>query len=207
MVSSDCMPLDRTQHEQHKRRHFILQKAVLSLCIFLSDASPRFCSRPSEGFAVCEIFSSTIWDESLYYAWSRIVQQIVPDLDLYQKKLEEFCKLSNCDEVVLFEKETFLIIATHDQLKEKSVLQYERVSNIIKQFKLTCMQVSSKIESLKIRNKNFSAIIQEFTKSTYIMVVFRDIQPGAVEFNLKSVQKMFEQNKNERVGLQQKWAQ
>ena len=61
-----------------------------------------------------EIFGTSIWDETLYNAWSNIVQFLIPDLPRYKKNLEQFCQLCNCDEIVLFEKETFLIIANYE---------------------------------------------------------------------------------------------
>jgi len=38
----------------------------------------------------------------------------------------------------LFEKSTFLIIAYHENREDRNILKYERLSNIIKQFKLSC---------------------------------------------------------------------
>ena len=58
---------------------------------------------------------------------------------------------------------------------------------------------------MKVKNPKFTAIIQEFTRTTYIMVVFRNIQSGAIEFNLKSAQKIFEQNKSEKQNLLFDW--
>ena len=50
-----------------------------------------------------EVFATSIWDESLYKAWSSIV-----------------------------EKSTFLIIAYYENKQDKNILKYERLSNIIK---------------------------------------------------------------------------
>ena len=40
--------------------------------------------------------------------------------------------------MVLFEKTSLLIIAFHENKKSKDILKYERISDIIKQFKLVC---------------------------------------------------------------------
>lgn len=87
-----------------------------------------------------EFFGTSIWDETLYKAWSNIVQQIVPNMAFIRQQLFELCTICDADEVVLFEKQTFLIIAYFDK-KDRGMLKYERVSNIIKQFKLSCVKL------------------------------------------------------------------
>jgi len=44
----------------------------------------------------------------------------------------KFCEICDCDEIVLFEKTTFLIIAHHELKKHKDKLRFERLSNIVK---------------------------------------------------------------------------
>jgi Ras-related GTP-binding protein A/B len=57
---------------------------------------------------------------------------LIPDIARYSENLERFCKICSCDEIVLFEKETFLIIASFEASAQKNISNYERVSNIIK---------------------------------------------------------------------------
>ena len=125
---------------------------------------------------VVTCFATTIWDVSLYNAWSSIVQTIMPNLQSINQSLERFCKVIECDEIILFEKSTFLIVAYYkhenDTIKEedpKNILKYERISTIVKQFKLSCNRVGSEISMMSIQNSTFKAVIDEFTQNTFIL--------------------------------------
>lgn len=56
-------------------------------------------------------FGTSIWDETLYKAWSEIVTTLIPNISLLETHLNNFCRICNADEVVLFERATFLVIA------------------------------------------------------------------------------------------------
>jgi Ras-related GTP-binding protein A/B len=56
-------------------------------------------------------FATSIWDETLYKAWSNIVYSMIPNVDQLESQLKEFCDICGADEVVLFEKATFLEIS------------------------------------------------------------------------------------------------
>lgn len=59
-----------------------------------------------------------------------------------EKNLAQFCETINADEVVLFERSTFLVISHHDAKGHEDVHRFEKISNIIKQFKLSCIKTS-----------------------------------------------------------------
>ncbi|KAL4456638.1 hypothetical protein ABPG74_000745 [Tetrahymena malaccensis] len=140
---------------------------------------------------VLGFFATSIWDETLYKAWSSIVQQMVPNMQFIKQQLKEFSDLCDADEVVLFEKQTFLIIAFYDK-HERGMLKYERVSNIIKQFKLSCVKLGANIQGITVKNK-FSSTIQEFNENSFIMVVYSDprISQGAIDYNLQYARSHF----------------
>lgn len=48
---------------------------------------------------------------------------------------------------------------------------------------------------MNVKGQNFTALIEEFTPNTYIMVVFSDpkVTLGVVEYNIKCAKKMFEE--------------
>ncbi|XP_075018646.1 ras-related GTP-binding protein A isoform X3 [Calonectris borealis] len=119
-------------------------------------------SRPLE----CVCFRTSIWDETLYKAWSSIVYQLIPNVQQLEMNLRNFAQIIEADEVLLFERATFLRITSvwiamafevtgrmvtvlpirclckvisHYQCKEqRDVHRFEKISNIIKQFKLSC---------------------------------------------------------------------
>jgi len=141
-------------------------------------------------------FRTSIWDETLYKAWSSIVVSLIPNVDILEKHLNNFCSLLDADEVVLFERATFLVIShTHvASQKPRDPHRFEKISNIIKQFKLSCSKSTSQFQSMEVRNKNFAAYIDVFTPNTYIMVIQSDvtIPSSATLLNISNARDHFE---------------
>ncbi|CAK9299022.1 unnamed protein product [Gordionus sp. m RMFG-2023] len=147
-------------------------------------------SKPFE--AVC--FSTSIWDESLYKAWSAIVYNLIPNVSDIESSLRNFATIIDADEVLMFEKATFLMIS-HCQMKEhKDPNRFEKVSNIIKQFKLSCSKFGTTFYTMEIRNSNFASFIDLFTTNTYIMVNVSDpsIPSSLVMLNIKNAKQHFQ---------------
>jgi Ras-related GTP-binding protein A/B len=147
----------------------------------------------SEGLeVVCS--GTSIWDETLYLAWSKIVKYMIPNSKLLSQSLEKFCIACEADEVVLFEKSTFLVISYHSSKKHKDDYRFEKISNIIKLFKLSCSKATARFKSMNVMNSNFCAFIDEFTSSTYIMLVSSDnsVQPALTQMNINIAKKHFE---------------
>lgn len=107
----------------------------------------------------CTAFRTSIWDETLYRAWSNIVYQLIPNVKALENSLYQFATIVDADEVLLFERATFLVIS-HTQLKPHSDShRFEKVSNIIKQFKLSCAKLGAKFQSVEVRiNEQLSII-------------------------------------------------
>jgi Ras-related GTP-binding protein A/B len=121
-----------------------------------------------------ECFRTSIWDETLYKAWSAIVHSLVPNKRAIEKNLSTLCQLCDADEIVLFEKATFLVISHAHMHEHSDAHRFEKISNIVKQFKLSCGNAHAQFVSLEVKNSNFSAFIDAFTSTTYIMVVMSD---------------------------------
>ena len=58
-----------------------------------------------------QCFATSIWDETLYRAWSSIVYSLIPNVEILKSQLEDFRMICGASEVVLFERATFLVIA------------------------------------------------------------------------------------------------
>ncbi|XP_064430196.1 ras-related GTP-binding protein B isoform X4 [Mirounga angustirostris] len=130
----------------------------------------RRLSRPLE----CSCFRTSIWDETLYKAWSSIVYQLIPNVQQLEMNLRNFAEIIEADEVLLFERATFLVISHYQCKKQRDAHRFEKISNIIKQFKLSCSKLAASFQSMEVRNSNFAAFIDIFTSSTYVMVVMSD---------------------------------
>lgn len=129
-------------------------------------------------------FATSIWDESLYKAWSSIVCSLIPNMLMFNKHLEKFTQISEAREVMLFEKTTFLVIShfTKSDGVNGTVARtmndthldpqrFEKISNIIKTFKQSCSKMRSQFQSITIHAQNSSAYIESLTPNTIIMVI------------------------------------
>lgn len=229
----------------------------------------------ADGFRV-HCFATSIWDESLYRAWSRIVQTQIPALSVLEGHLQQFADTCSASEVVVFERTTFLVIAkaaasssntslsssfqktslhhgsnfvyeeddegmegfrdtqgrqastsaalssgfitppTTITLHETSPFshpphskaapapsldpeRFEKVSELIKNFKLSCQKLPAKtsqceFHAVELKAPNFSAYIDSLTSNTYIMILVTDpaIQMASIKLNLQLARDHFE---------------
>ncbi|KAI4169005.1 MAG: hypothetical protein LQ348_007377 [Seirophora lacunosa] len=84
------------------------------------------------------IYTTSIWDESLYRAWGSIVNSLMPNLDIIELGLKDLQAVTEAEEVVLFEQNTFLTVTrvgSEVGNENPNSDRYERLSNIIKTFK------------------------------------------------------------------------
>ena len=139
-------------------------------------------------------FKTSIWDETLYKAWSGIVSILLPNINQLEHSLKVFCKTVKAQEVVLFERSTFLMISHYDDLPHEDAHRFEKISNIIKQFKLSCIKTNYQFLSMVVKNEKFTSFIDEFTSSTYIMVICSDpdIEQEVIAMNIKASRDYFE---------------
>lgn len=139
-------------------------------------------------------FKTSIWDETLYLAWSSIVYSLIPNINALERQLDQFCQVCEADEVVLFERATFLVIAHAQTTEHDDVHRFEKISNIVKQFKLSCSKGGTQFQSMEVRNRNFTAFIEQFTGNTFAMVIMSDpsIQSPAISINIRAAKKYFE---------------
>ncbi|KAJ8892141.1 hypothetical protein PR048_004721 [Dryococelus australis] len=75
-------------------------------------------------------------------AWSAIVYMLIPNVKELEQSLNHFANIIDADEVLLFERATFLVISDCQRRPHRDTHRFEKVSNIIKQFKLSCRSVS-----------------------------------------------------------------
>lgn len=151
-------------------------------------------SKPLE----CTAFRTSIWDETLYRAWSSIVYQLIPNVKALEHSLNYFANVVDADEVLLFERATFLVISHCQRKQHRDSHRFEKVSNIIKQFKLSCSKLGAKFSSMEVRNSIFAAFIDTFTSNTYVMVIMSDpsIPSEATLINIRNARKYFEELEN-----------
>lgn len=132
-------------------------------------------------------------------AWSKIIQILIPNLKFLNQSLQQICEVTQCDEIILFEKSTFLIIAFYEKESDpKNILKYERISTIVKLFKLSCNKIGTEISNMSIQNPNFHAVIDDFTSNTFILLISRNknIRSAALSLNIDCARTYFKKNSN-----------
>ena len=79
------------------------------------------------------------------------------------------------------------VISHAQRNQHRDVHRFEKISNIIKQFKLSCSKLAANFQSMEVRNSNFSSFIDVFTANTYVMVILSDshIPAEAILINIR----------------------
>ena len=152
------------------------------------DERCRLIQARSEDMEI-ENFASSIWDQTLYKAWAGIVHKMIPNLIVIEKFLKAFAKRIGAEEIVLFERSTFLTVTsvvTESGDENPNVDRHERTSNIMKTYKHCVARntrttpASAGFVLFKVQTPQFNCFLARFTDNTYIFVV---IPPGEAAFN------------------------
>ncbi|TLD31098.1 hypothetical protein PspLS_02476 [Pyricularia sp. CBS 133598] len=135
-------------------------------------------------------FATSIWDQSLYKAWSEIIHDLIPSLSLIEEHLEKLGALIEAEEIQLFERTSFLVVSSW--VSEVGALnpfqdRQERLSNILKAFKSSLSKYTGTPRNseqfrdfdLKV-GTGFALFITKFTTNTYILCC---LPPGEARFN------------------------
>ncbi|KAG9123455.1 hypothetical protein FRC07_014913, partial [Ceratobasidium sp. 392] len=165
-------------------------------------------AKPIMGDTSLRCFGTSIWDQSLYRAWSRIVHTLIPNANLLARHLSMFCTICDATEVVLFERTTFLIIARSGRSGEFGEQggdisdsgddpinpeRFEKISELIKAFKLSCSKLQEQFHSLEMRFPQFACLLDVLTPNTYVMVITShpNIQPSLLKLNVRLARNKF----------------
>mmetsp|Transcript_3066 Transcript_3066/g.3648 ORF Transcript_3066/g.3648 Transcript_3066/m.3648 type:complete len:335 (-) Transcript_3066:30-1034(-) len=138
---------------------------------------------------------TSIWDESLYKAWSQIVCSLIPNMNVYNNNLIKFNQILDAEEIILFEKTTFLVISSTtsiaQQLKQQNRLhleddnnidttaldpkRFEKISSIIKTYKQSVTKLRTNFHNLVIRgSKGNQFYIDVLTDNMLVMIILKD---------------------------------
>lgn len=143
------------------------------------DERSELIRHMSEDFRV-DTFGSSIWDQSLYLAWAGIVHKLIPNLWIIEKFLEFYGRKIQAEEVVLFERSTFLAVTTWVSEQGKinpSSGRFERLSNVYKTYKQSCARNTNTSASvagfgeMQLKTQQFNMFLTKFTDNTYLFVV------------------------------------
>ncbi|OJD19186.1 hypothetical protein AJ78_00799 [Emergomyces pasteurianus Ep9510] len=145
--------------------------------------------RARSGSFSIDTFGSSIWDQSLYKAWAGIVHKLIPNLSVIERFLQTFAQKIEAEEVILFERSTFLTVTSvaSDIGRLNPIFdRHERLSNIMKAFKHCAARnthttpASASFLVMHTKTPQFNVFLGRFTDNTYIFVV---VPPGEAAYN------------------------
>ncbi|KAI9725010.1 MAG: hypothetical protein M1812_000286 [Candelaria pacifica] len=148
-----------------------------------------FVRERSEGFEVTA-FATSIWDQTLYKAWAGIMYILIPNIDVIDDYLAALLQQTDANEIVLFERTTFLVVTSvMSERGNRNAMgdRFEKLSNIIKTFKHSAANytelpsASSQFSAFELKMPRFSLFITALTDNTYLLVV---LPPGDSKYNV-----------------------
>ncbi|KAI9803918.1 MAG: hypothetical protein M1825_001798 [Sarcosagium campestre] len=154
----------------------------------LYDDRVSLVQERSEGMRVT-CFPTSIWDQSLFKAWSSIIYTLVPNLDTIEQHLKLLANAINAEEIVLFERTTFLVVTSVTSeigAMNPTKDRFERLSSIIKTFKQSLSKYtglprsSNQFVMMRLSQPTFNFFIARFTQTTYVAVA---TPPGESTYN------------------------
>jgi Ras-related GTP-binding protein A/B len=124
-------------------------------------------------------------------------------MSTYEKNLSKLTGVLEAQEIILFEKTTFLVICSSDKKSDLSITlnnndgdkldpkRFEKISNIMKNFKQSATKLKSQFKTLIL---NDSLFIVELSSNLMIFVVLEKGKIGqqVVLENIKQAKKYFQ---------------
>ncbi|KAN0135371.1 Gtr1/RagA G protein conserved region domain containing protein [Lactarius tabidus] len=202
----DC--LDALQKYSPDAAVFLL---VHKMDLVVGDRSTLLERRKRElqaesGSVAVTVFGTSIYDETLYKAWSHIVHTIIPNAAVLSKHLTTFARACSATEAILFERTTFLVIATSSPPDgpegfDLSPERYERTSELIKALKHSCTRMREEFHALEMELPEFTAVLDGMTKNTYVLLIVHDptIETAALKINIQLARPKFEELQSDSV--------
>ncbi|KAF1814070.1 ras-related GTP-binding protein-like protein A [Eremomyces bilateralis CBS 781.70] len=136
-----------------------------------------------------EFFATSIWDQSLYRAWTQIIYHLIPNASEIERMLQNLAELIDARELVLYERTTCLVVAKVTRGLEKQNPfkdRFERLSSILKNHKQSMAKHtgvpagSANFAELQIKTGRFMFFITQLTENTNLAV---DLPPSEQMFN------------------------
>lgn len=138
-------------------------------------------------------YRTSIWEISLYKAFSDILSSIIKDIDNITKILEDYSKACEADEVSIFDKNSLIVISSFNNKNFKDEERLEKICYSMKKFESNYNLISNKFNELTIKNKVNTIYLDEFTDYSYIMVVLsnKNISLELLKLNMEIIKKEF----------------
>ena len=135
-----------------------------------------------EGFVGKQVdfCGTSIWDQSLYRAWTQVIYFLVPNATVIESMLQKLAELLDAREMILYERITCLVV-THitrgDEFRNPYKDRFERISSILKTHKHSMSRHTGMMPSevsfaeMSIKTGAFMFFITRLTENTNLAVV------------------------------------
>ncbi|KAK4687515.1 Ras-related GTP-binding protein A/B, partial [Tremellales sp. Uapishka_1] len=175
--------MDLMDKDDPKRRRYGERKREIE------EVDERLKTDKQRGTLRC--FPTSIWDESLYKAWSSVIHTLIPNINLITSHLTYVRDLCLATEAVIFESETFLVIAKSGSPLDSEAGDYdkvemaggakcldpqrfEKISEIVKGFRKTCLKTGEQYVGMECKFEDCTVVLEPVTKNTVMLIVSVD---------------------------------
>lgn len=135
-----------------------------------------------EGFVQqqVEFWATSIWDQSLYRAWTQVIYFLVPNATAIESMLRKLAGLLDARELILYERTTCLVVTHVTRGSEGGnpyTDRFERISSILKTHKHSMAKHTGIMASevsfaeMQIKTGDFMFFITRLTENTNLAVV------------------------------------
>ncbi|KAF2096204.1 GTP-binding protein GTR1 [Rhizodiscina lignyota] len=140
-----------------------------------------------------DFFATSIWDQSLYKAWTQIIYFLIPNASTIEALLQELAEVIDARELILYERTTCLMV-THVtrgwEMENPFTDRFERISSILKTHKHSMAKHtgvpagSANFAEMQIKTSQFMFFITRLTENTNLAA---SIPPSEQIFNAARV--------------------
>lgn len=135
-----------------------------------------------EGFVreQVDFWATSIWDQSLYRAWTQVIYFLVPNASTIETMLRKLAELLDARELILYERTTCLVVTHTSRGTEQAnpfADRFERISSILKTHKHSMAKHTGTMASevsfaeMQVKTDSFMFFITRFTENTNLAVV------------------------------------
>ncbi|KAI7528675.1 GTP-binding protein GTR1 [Hortaea werneckii] len=150
-----------------------------------------------------EFWATSIWDQSLYRAWTQVIYFLVPNATVIENMLRKLAELLDARELILYERTTCLVV-THItrgvETRNPYADRFERISSILKTHKHSMAKHTGTNASevsfaeMQIKTGDFMFFITRLTENTNIAVIMPGDEAAfnAARINVQLARREFE---------------
>ena len=128
-----------------------------------------------------EFWGTSIWDQSLYKAWTQVIYNLVPNAGAIETLLDQLADVIHAHELILYERTTCLMVThitrPYESRNNPFSDRFEKLSSILKSHKQSIAKHtglpagSANFAELQIKTGNYMFLITRLTENTNLAVV------------------------------------